>query len=407
MSAADRPAVLHITAANGGGVDRYIRDLAACVSRPHYVWHAGSGLDVIEDTGAGRFFPIADGLDGETARAALGRWLEASGVGLVHLHSVDEACRKRLITLQRIAPTPWIATLHDLTFLHPRAFDAPGIPERDAAWIAGVFVTLQQAAAVLAPSKFIRDLALHHLPGIEVQLLAPGFDHSKPRIAMPAPLDFGAERPGHVVAVVGAIGPHKGSALLDELAALLEGSDIGVVVIGYTDSEITRGWRVPGRYYVYGPYLDDELGGALKTLGVEVALFPNRMPESFSYTLSEVWAAGIPAVVPDEGALGERVARWSGGWRLPARYTAVDAAEFLRALFAPDRTAERASVKSAIDPRDPARIPSLDAMSRDIDALYQVARATTPRRRLRWRLCSQRTSTASRSARSSSNSLTK
>jgi hypothetical protein len=185
------------------------------------------------------------------------------------------------------------------------------------------------------------------------------------------PPAFAALRPAHVVAVVGAIGPHKGSALLDALAARLERTDIGLAVIGYTDTQITPGWRVPGRYYVHGPYLDTELAGLLAAYRVDLALFPNRMPESFSYTLSEVWAAGIPAVVPDEGALGERVAMHGGGWRLPPSCTAAGAAEFLQRLFAPERAAELARVESEIVPHDDSRIPSLAAMSREIDALYQ------------------------------------
>ena len=352
-------------------MDRYIRDLTATIPRRHYLWHVGSGLDVIEDTVAGRYFPLAESTDGAQLEAALGRWVRAAGVGMVHLHSVAEPCRKRLVLLERVAPTPWIATLHDLMFINPDAFGAPGVPEPNAAWLAGVFVTLSQAAAVIVPSQFIRDLALSHLPGIDTRVIAPGLDASRPSPAVTAPAEFEAQRPRHLVAVVGAIGPHKGSALLDSLVARLEGSEIGLVVVGYTDTEITRGWRVPGRYYVYGPYLDQELNGVLEAFGVDVALFPNRLPESFSYTLSEVWRAGIPAVVPDEGALGERVARWGGGWRLPPAYTAAGAADFLQELFSRGRAEERARVKSEVDPHDSARIPSLVAMSEEIKALYE------------------------------------
>lgn len=371
MSADDRPAVLHITAANGGGVDRYIRDLAAHVPRRHYLWHVGSGLNVIEDVAAARFHPLKESADETLVETSLVRWLKASGIGLVHVHGVDEACRKQLALLQRIAPRPWIATLHDLTFVNPRAFEASGVPDPAPAWIEALSVSLREAAAVIVPSQFVRDLALRHLKGVEVHLVAPGIDVSNSRTALAMPADFAAQRPRHVVAVVGAIGPHKGSTLLQALIGLLDGTGIGVVVIGYTDTDITRGWRVPGAYYVYGPYVDGDLSSALGALGVEVALFPNRVPESFSYTLSEVWAARIPAIVPDDGALGERVSKSGWGWRLPAGYDAAQAAEFLRQIFSADRAVERVRVQSAIDPHDPVRIPSLAAMAHEIDALYQ------------------------------------
>jgi len=371
MSVDARSAVLHVTAANGGGVDRYLRDLAANTPRAHYVWHVGSGMNVIEDVAAERFHALASNGDGPRVEDSLRRWLQATGVGIVHVHGVDEACRERLALLERIAPTPWIATLHDLTFINPSAFDAAGVPEPASAWIDELAATLRRASAVVVPSQFVRDLARRYLPGIDVHLVAPGLDVSRSGSAVAARPDFEAQRPHHVVAVVGAIGPHKGSALLQSLVTRLEGTGIGVVVIGYTDTAITHGWRVPGAYYVYGPYLDEDLRGALAALGAEVVLFTNRMPESFSYTLSEVWAAGIPVVVPDQGALGERVAKSGGGWRLPPSYSAAQAADFLCELFSLDRTAERVRVKSAIDPHDRVRIPSLEAMSHEIDALYQ------------------------------------
>ena len=37
-------------------------------------------------------------------------------------------------------------------------------------------------------------------------------------------------------------------------------------------------------------------------------------PETFSYTLSEAWHAGLPALVPPIGALAERVADSGAGW---------------------------------------------------------------------------------------------
>ena len=364
-----RSAVLHLSAATGGGVERYIRDLAANAPARHYCWHIGPGLDALEDIPAHRFWPLENSSDGNAA--ALARWLRASEIGIVHLHGVDEASRERLGRIERAMAIPWIVTLHDLSFVNPSAFELPSLPAPDAAWLEEVAKTLARAAAIVVPSEFLRGIARRHLPALSIELVAPGLPLDQAVIERHVPAEFAAQRPQHVVAIVGAIGPHKGSALLADLVAALAGSDIGLVVIGYTDTEITRGWRVAGRYYVHGAYLDADLAGLLAAYRVEVALFMNRMPESFSYTLSEIWAAGIPAVVPDEGALGERVAKQGGGWRLPPGHSAAAAAKLLRQLFSPEYTAELARVKSQIDPHDGTRIPTLAAMSSAIDALYQ------------------------------------
>src|SRR5512141_195058 len=256
MSAQAASAVLHITAAAGSGVDRYIRDLAAHTPRRHFVLHAGAEIDVLEDIGAGRFFTLRNAAVADPA--AIAHWL------------------------------PSVVSLHDLQFVDPHAFDLPGMPEPEPVWIARVGPTLARAASVIAPSSFVRAVALQCVPGLEVTLIPPGIRAAGPADAAEVPPDFAAHAPRHVVAVVGAIGPHAGSDQLDALAAALDGSDIGVVVIGYTDTQLTRGWRVPGRLYVHGPYVDDALAGWLAAYRVEVALFPNRRPESFSYTLSEV-----------------------------------------------------------------------------------------------------------------------
>jgi hypothetical protein len=42
--------------------------------------------------------------------------------------------------------------------------------------------------------------------------------------------------------------------------------------------------------------------------------FPSAGPETFSFTLSETWAAGLPVIVPPFGALAERVAGTGAGW---------------------------------------------------------------------------------------------
>jgi glycosyltransferase involved in cell wall biosynthesis len=367
---AARRAILHITSAEGGGTDRYIRDLVAATPGRHWIWHAAPGPDVIEDTARRRFGVLADD-------AALGRFLQESGIGLVHLHGVTPDCTARLDRVLRAAALPYAVTLHDVTFVAPDAFAASQMPAPGAAWIAATGDRLRAAAAVIVPSAYIRDLVAAHFGDIAVHLIAPGV---RPPAARPAAMpqaEFAARWPRHVVAAVGAIGPHKGSALLPSIAAELAAFDAALVVIGYTDTQVAHGWVVPDQMYVHGPYEDEALPGLLRAYGAECVLFPNRMPESFSYTLSEAWARGLPVIVPDEGALGERVAARGGGWRLPAGYGALEAATLLARLLGPEGRDEWARVKSQIALDDPVRVPTLDAMARDFDALYE--RLTPPR----------------------------
>ena len=370
MSAESAAAVLHITAAAGGGADRYIRDLAASTPRRHHVLHVGAGTVVAEDIAARRFTPLSNLAGAGVDFGALRRWLELTGIGILHLHGVDEESRAHLDALLRARATPYVVTLHDLQFVNRRAFESDGMPEPEADWIVEVGPTLERAATVIAPSAFILDIALACSPGIRATVIPPGLRTGSTSAVPDAPRDFALAAPKRVVAIVGAVGPHKGSGMLLSLATALDGSDIAIVVIGYTDTQVTPGWLVPSIVYMHGAYEDGTLAAWLAAYRVDTVLFPNRLPESFSYTLSEVWSAGVPVIVPDQGALGERVETEGGGWLLPAGFHGDEAAALLVWLSSAEGAAERARVKSRIVPGDARRIPTLEAMSRDVDALY-------------------------------------
>jgi glycosyltransferase involved in cell wall biosynthesis len=371
MSAQSTPAVLHITSAVGGGVDRYIRDIAATTRRRHHVLHVGREVDVLEDVATGSFFPLRFDAGIDASREALEGWIRSTGIGIVHAHSLDRDCRLRLHTLVRERAIPYVVTLHDLTFVRPTAFEEERMPDPDWEWIATVAPTLERAAVVITPSEFILDLVLACVTGVRTVVIAPGIRAPSRSDALQPPATFAQGAPPHVVAVVGAVGAHKGSSVVQGVANKLGGSDIGIVVIGYTDTVRAQGWVVPGNLYIHGPYLDNTITDLLHAYRVETVLFPNRLPESFSYTLSEVWAAGIPVIVPGEGALGERVERHGGGWLLPPGFDDSEAAALLVWLTTAQGAEEHGRVKLQIAQGDTLRIPPLEAMTREIEALYE------------------------------------
>ena len=362
-------AVLHIASLHGGGVDRHVRDIARGVPRPHLVWHASERAELLELPHEGRALPL-DAAALERSPEILERFLRARRIGVLHAHSVGAAARHRAQELARRLALPVIATLHDVLFLRRDAFEPGADPAPDPAWLGQTAQFLRAAAAVLAPSDFIAELARRHVPGLDVRVLPNG---SPPRMREVAKLEprtsFAAHRPRHVAAVLGAIGPHKGSAVLDELDALLAGSGIAIVVIGYLDAQVTPGWRGKS-VFVHGAYQDREVPALLRAYGARLALFPNRVPESFSYALSDLWDAGLPVLVPPQGALAERVRRHGGGWLLPEGAGAFEIAAALRERFDARHAAELARVESVLACEDRLRVPRLDDMTRSLDALY-------------------------------------
>ncbi len=362
-------AVLHVTSLLGGGVDRHVRDIARASTRRHIVWHASGTADILEHPREHRFLPLdRDAIARDPA--ALENWLRRENIGIVHAHSVDRASRARAAWAAHALGARYVATLHDVLFLRHDGFE-PGAPAAaDPAWLAETSSFLRDAAAVIAPSDYLATVARRNLPGVAIDVVPNGSPHrATPRHEVKARAQFEARRPRHVAVVLGAVGPHKGSAMLEEISRLLDGTGIAIVIVGYLDAQVVPGWR-NDHLYIHGTYDDADVPALFAAYGAGVALFPNRVPESFSYALSDVWSAGLPAIVPSEGALGERVSRHGAGWLLRKDFNASDVDALLRRLFSAAGEHELAQVKSQLSLPDPGRVPPLDTMTRSLDALY-------------------------------------
>jgi glycosyltransferase involved in cell wall biosynthesis len=127
------------------------------------------------------------------------------------------------------------------------------------------------------------------------------------RAGPPAP----ARRLSHNIAVLGAIGPHKGSARLMEIARLarITHPELRFHVIGYTD--IDADLLKLGNVSISGKYAPGELSALLDKAQAGIALFLHGWPETFSFTLTEAVMNGLLPLVPDIGAPADRV-RFSG-----------------------------------------------------------------------------------------------
>ena len=295
--------VMHIVPPNGGGVDRFVRDL--CRHRPQdWIVHVCETQCVVEWPARGEALPLEPAALHDLAWSGLlGR------PRLLHAHSTAGVVRRLCEDLGAATQARVVLTLHDIGFA-------------DAA--AGPFERSQRlrfaraAAARTAPSEYIAALARQTLGEatpcrrVENGVAAwPAADAEGPA-AQPT-LQVRGEAPDDcAVAVIGAIGEHKGlSALLALATQWPEG--LRGVVIGYTAEQLMPGWIVPGRLWMHGAFQPDELPALVARYGARIAFFPPGMPESYCYALSDAWMAGLPAAAPDQGALAERIRRHGGG----------------------------------------------------------------------------------------------
>jgi len=119
------------------------------------------------------------------------------------------------------------------------------------------------------------------------------------------------------VAIIGAIGDHKGYRLLCELVEYVNAKsiDLTFVIIGYTKND--EYFSVYDNVTITGKYSDSELPILIKNNNVDKALFLSIWPETYSYTLSEALLNNLLPITLDIGAIPERLGKLNMGIFLP------------------------------------------------------------------------------------------
>lgn len=198
---------------------------------------------------------------------------------------------------------------------------------------------LAEADAVVYPSEFLLRRHAELFPGARggeeraIAPPAPGADAEGPA----APTRRVGARPGAAarVAFVGAYRAHKGALVFEELLRAWDAAKPAVrwSILGSGDAERVRAARALGVRSA-GHYRAGSLARRLREEEVDVALLLSVWPETYSLTLSECRAAGVPVVAFDLGALGERIAAEGGGVTVPLANGAEGVATALEEVLA-------------------------------------------------------------------------
>ena len=194
---------------------------------------------------------------------------------------------------------------------------------------------LEAAAVVIAPSEAARGVVARAFAERRVPLHVVPHPLVLPLAERASVRDDGVLR----VAVLGApAAPWKGAD--DVLATISATRDLPLEWHVFGDAgahgfvagaTAALGAGAERRLRVHGRYVREEIAQRLAAAAIDVTLALSPWPETFSYTLSESWAAGVPAIVRDLGAPADRV-RLTGAGVVVADATGAAAA--LRRLVA-------------------------------------------------------------------------
>jgi GT2 family glycosyltransferase len=351
LSEFEGPFVLLVTLALTGGVQRFVEErcgtLRAQGLQPLILRPAAAGnARRCELTSEALALPnLTYDIPGELPTlGALLRGLGLAGIEIQHFLHLDA----RLIDMVRELPVPYSVYVHDYAWICPRVtlIDASGrycgepavavcercvrkngselgesisvarLRARSGGWLRG-------ARRVIAPSADTAARMERHFAGLTVAVEAPTPPQSAPA---PAPAHAPAVRgdPGRPlvrVALIGAIGTHKGYRVLLECArdARARRLPLEFLVIGYTEDDAPL--LETGRVFITGRYAEGEPPHLLRREKPDVLFLPSVWPETWCYALDYALGSGLPVAAFDLGAPAERLRGAGYGDLLPLDLT--------------------------------------------------------------------------------------
>ncbi len=345
-------AAILVTHADGGGVRRRVREhcahlaatgLRPIVLRPDLPPGGGTGScavseGVVEGPSEDRFPNLRFRLPEELP--ALLRLLgrdRPRHVEIHHLLGHDHA----VMQLPRALGVPYDVYLHDYLWFCPRialvgadrrycgepdirsceacVADAGSNLEEEItvpALVARSGADLRRARRVIAPSADAATRIRRHFHALRPDILPweeergiapPPMPHLGPRAIA------GRRR----ILVPGGIGPEKGYDVLIACARDAYARDLPLefVLVGFSSDDDRL--LATERVFVTGQYTEAEAEALMRAEAATLAFLPSIWPETWSYTLTQAWRAGLRVLAFDIGAPAERIRRTGWGWLLP------------------------------------------------------------------------------------------
>jgi len=217
---------------------------------------------------------------------------------------------------------------------------------------------LELAESVVATTPSAAEILKATYPEIEGKLAV--IEHGRDAAEYSDRRAEGSRHPGPLrIMTTAQWGEHKGMRLLRDVA---ERAGLGVEwhILGLRSDDL---FDVGASH---GAYIRDDFAALVREIDPDVTALFSIWPETYSHTLTESWALGIPVLATDLGAFHDRVTAYGGGMLFDHRDPARAAAVLRELLVAPDHA------RSLFAPIAPAAFRSDISMAADyMDQLYR------------------------------------
>ncbi len=338
-----RPRVLHVAQSfiAGGGTEKHVLDLQAAVfgeflsfgAVPHEALTLYCGNVPL---GKWRYEKAGWPLTTSDLPANDPGWISILNQvrpDVIHFHHL---LNHPLSLLAKLTSTgiPVMVSFHDYYFLCPdfHLHDCPGVhscascfPDRfkgpaqyQALRRELLGGSLRNAAALIAPSVSTANLVREVYPDLKIRVIPHGI--REPRVLGQAAAELRAAKVASKKIRFGMIGnllPVKGIDVIFKVWPVVARQDAAELhIYGASDSKYVERCRELGIHY-HGSYSEPDLPQILSQ--IDVGIMPAQVQETFSYTLSEFFAGGVPVIGSDYGALGSRIENGVNGLKVPPR----------------------------------------------------------------------------------------
>jgi glycosyltransferase involved in cell wall biosynthesis len=198
------------------------------------------------------------------------------------------------------------ACVADVGTMNDESTQPASLRERSAA-------EMLEASRIIVPSGDVATRIRRHFPLVDPTIKAWEDDNLLPPSCLsPLPVD-GIRR----ICILGAIGVEKGYDLLLACArdAAKRKLNLRFNLVGYSydDPRLVA----TGTVQITGEYQEHEVSVLIKQQQAQLAWLPSIWPETWCYTLTQAWQAGLNVLAFDIGTPAERIRRSGRGWIVP------------------------------------------------------------------------------------------
>lgn len=229
---------------------------------------------------------------------------------------------------------------------------------------------LQLSDKIIVPSNSAREIFLDYYPDLLDKMYV--IEHgSKPMKAFDSSIQASLEASQFNIAFIGGISEEKGSYCASQMIKQGD-TDIQWHLFGiFGDNKLSM---ISKKNFIKtGAYKREELPALIHRYKIDLICILPIWAETFCYTLSEAVLCGIPVIVTDIGALGERVRELKCGWVVPKDAAPKDVLGIISRIK--DRGEEYQEKKNfTIN----ARIKTVTEMCREYQLMYDEILSDSP-----------------------------